>query len=258
LIKNINQLKEQIKELLVDDQLTKQILRALSTDEKVPEILDKLQNGSGYKNIVELLNCSAATEFETPSPTKMSYSISEVSDYDIGSPGPAFEMWTSVTSDSATIYHLLQLYFAHIHPVHTLFDKDRFFDSQKRHLKDFCSSTLVNALCAMACNLPTIINDSGINFAKLGLQFSESVKAEIDAEDRAITTIQAFAVMFLVDLSHSNALRAASYLKTASSILVRVEILEVDGFQEVWYDTVRGLQNLTVFVSHMSLYVYRC
>lgn len=256
MIKNISQLKEQIKELQVDDHLTKKILRSLSIDEKVPEILDRLRNGSGYKNIVEWLDCSTTTELETPPPTKLSYSISEASDHDIASPGLEFDTWTSVTSDSTIIDHLLELYFAYVHPVHTLFDKDRFFDSHKRHLGGFCSSTLVNALCAMACNLQTTTNEGGIDFVKLGLEFSGTVKAEIDAEDRTITTIQAFAVMFLVDLSHSNALRAASYLKMASSILARVEILEIDGFQEVWYDTVRGLHNLTVFVSDLAHWIY--
>jgi hypothetical protein len=256
LLKKINQLKEHIKELHEEDHLTKQILRSLSSDEKVPEILDQLQNGFAYKTIAAWLDHSLMADFEAPPLLKSRLSISEASDHEVGRLAPTPGMWTSVSTDSATIDSLIELYFAYIHPVHTLLHKDRFLDSHARRSGEFCSSILVNALCAIACNLHPTTGGGDIDFVKLSLEFSDTVKAEINSEDRTVTTIQAFAVMFLVDLSRSNALRAASYLKTASNLLATVEILDIDGFQEVWHDTVRGLHNLNVFVSELRHYMY--
>lgn len=162
------------------------------------------------------------------------------------SPEPTHGMWESVTSDSATIDHLLHLYFKFVHPVHRLVNKVRFCESYTRYAKSFCSSILVNAMCAMACHLNLRRDGIEADFEELGLKFSDSVRLEIDALDRSVTAIQSFGVMFLVDLFRSNALRAASYLNTTSNILTRVEILETAGFREVLYDTLRGLHNLNV------------
>jgi hypothetical protein len=252
LVKKVNQLQEQIKQLEEEDHLAKQILRALSAAEQVPEIIDRLQKGDAYKSITEWLDHSLSTDSDTPPPMKSQYSISEDSDHEIGSPDLTYDVWTSVVSDSATIDHLLQIYFEFVHPVHPLFNKDHFFDCHTRHSDSFCSSILINALCAMACHLHSRTNATEPEFEELGLKFSDSVRSEIDALDRSVTTIQTFAVMFLVDLFRSNALRAASYLKTASNILTRVETSEAAGFREVLYDTVRGLHNLNVSVSQLS------
>lgn len=256
LVKKVNQHQEQIKKLKEEDHLAKQILWALSADEEVPEILDRLQNGHAYKSIVEWLDHSLRTDSETPPPINSQYSTSEDSDHEMKSPEPTHGMWESVTSDSATIDHLLHLYFKFVHPVHRLVNKVRFCESYTRYAKSFCSSILVNAMCAMACHLNLRRDGIEADFEELGLKFSDSVRLEIDALDRSVTAIQSFGVMFLVDLFRSNALRAASYLNTTSNILTRVEILETAGFREVLYDTLRGLHNLNVFVFRLSR--YRC
>lgn len=151
-------------------------------------------------------------------------------------------------TDSEILDHLLQLYFTWVHPVHTLFNRDCFLESYKSHSAEFCSGILINALCSMACHLQPATSGDEADFGQLGLEFSDAVRADIDAEDKTLTTVQAFAVMFLVDCSRCNALRASSYLRTASNILTRVETLEIEGFQEAWNDTVRGVHSLSVSV----------
>lgn len=252
LIKKINQQNERIQQLQEESHVANQILQALSADKNVREMIETLQNKFTDKDGVNLLSGFVAQDLEASVPLESSYPIA--SNSVAGALESTIEMWTSVTPDSTIVDHLIQLYFTHVHPIHTLFHKEHFIDSCHRHLEDFCTSILVNALCAMACSLhPT--NSNGIDYVKLGQEFSDSVKAEIDSQDPTVTTVQAFAVMFLVDLSHSNALRAASYLRTAAEILAKVDMLEIDGFQEVWYDTVKGLHNLTMFVSDLLHYV---
>ena len=157
--------------------------------------------------------------------------------------------WTTVTSDSAVLDHLFQLYFAWIHPVHTLFSESRFVDSYKRQSNTYCSSALVNAICGMACHLHSVADTDEVDFMQLGEDFSDTVRKNIKPEDRSVTTVQAFAVMFLVDSARGNGLRGSSYLKVATSSLSRVAYQESDGFAEVWKNTIRGIQNLNVLVS---------
>jgi hypothetical protein len=245
---------KQIKELQAKEHLTDQILEALCADEDVPEILDRLKNGQTCEGIVEWLGRSPMDDdLEILSPRESQHSTLEAEDHEMGGMGSASFLWTTVTFDTGLLDHLFQLYFSWVHPVHTLFNEDRFADSYRRHSKDYCSPILVNALCAMACHLHLVANEDEINIEQLGVEFSDAVKADIDAEDKTVTTIQAFAVMFLVECMRANALRAASYLKTATSVLTGVEYLEIEGLREVWKDTVRGVRNLNVSVSFSFL-----
>ncbi|KAH8656216.1 hypothetical protein BGZ60DRAFT_385086 [Tricladium varicosporioides] len=239
------ELVKQINELKARDHLTEQILQALSTDERVPEILERLKNGETYEGIVEWLGRSSIEDLEALSPRTSQHSTIETSDHEMGGISSAFK-WTTVTTDSAVLDHLFQLYFAWVHPVHTLFSEGHFVDSYKRQLETYCSPMLVNALCAMACHLHSVADADEVDFERLGDKFSDAVRQEIDPEDRSVTTIQAFAVMFLVDCSYGRGLRATSYLQVATKSLSSLAYKEIDGFAEVWEDTVRGIQNLNI------------
>ena len=164
-----------------------------------------------------------------------------------GITSPSFR-WTTVTSDNAVLDHLFQLYFAWVHPVHTLFSEGRFVDSYKRQSVDFCSSTLVNAICAMACCLHTATDGEVIDCDSLATKFSNAVRSSIDIEDNSITTVQVFAVMFLVDSACADGLRASSYLNLAARGLSTVSALHVDGFADVCWITSQGIRNLSVSV----------
>ena len=245
------ELVKQIKELKAKDHFTEQILQTLSAGENVSDILDRLRKGETYESIVEWLDRSSMGDFETLSPRESQHSIHEISDHEMGGINSVPLHWTTVTSDKAILDHLFQLYFSWVHPVHTLFNERRFVDSYKNLQVDhYCSSVLVNAICAMACHLHSVA--SGDDFEHLGEEFSEAVRMTIDGEDTRVTTIQAFAVMFLVDCARANVLRAAAYLRIATNRLASATRLDSEGFSDVWKNTVCGIRNLNVLVSSTS------
>ncbi|KAH6701272.1 putative nitrogen assimilation transcription factor nirA [Leptodontidium sp. MPI-SDFR-AT-0119] len=205
--------------LRVKDHLTRYILQALSTDEKVPDILGWLKHGETYQSVVEWLGRALMDEFETLSPRESRHSAFEGSDHEMSGVSST-SRWTSVTSDT-------------VHLVHTLFSEDRFADSYKRQLDNYCSSILVNAICAIACHLSSTAEADETDLEQLGGEFSDVVCANIDPGDKRITTVQAFAVMFLVDCARANSLRASSYLRVATNSLSGFLCQESEGFAEV-------------------------
>jgi hypothetical protein len=239
------ELVKQIKDLRTKDHLTEQILQALSTDEQVPEIIERLKSGETYESIVQWLGRNTVGDLETLSPRESHHSTLETSDHEMSGVNPTTR-WTSATSDTAVLDHLFQLYFAWVHPVHTLFSEGHFVDSYKGQSDGFCSSLLVNAICAMACHLHS--GHDSEDFEQLSTGFSDAVRANIDAGDTRITTIQALAVMFLVESARANGLRASSYLKLAIDALRSVVYVENEAFHESWKNTIRGVRNLNVSV----------
>jgi hypothetical protein len=104
----------------------------------------------------------------------------------------------------------------------------------------------------MACHIYTNLEAAEVDFEHLGHGFSEAARASIDAEDRIITTIQAFAVMFLVDCARGKALSGTPYLEIASKSLPKVVWSEVEGFVEVLTNTSRGIRSLCMYVITLS------
>jgi len=237
------ELVKQIKSLEAKDHMTQQILRALSADQHVPEILQRLRSGESHDKIAEWL--APLEAFEVQSPIGSLHSTAELSDHEMGGTSSSF-LWTSVTSDSSILDHLFQLYFAWVHPVHTLFSEGHFVDSFRNQSQTYCSSVLVNAMCALACHLHS--NSDPDDIEQLGHNFSDAARSEIHPHDRSVTTIQAFAVMFLVDCARGRSLRAASYLRVANSGLLNVRFMADDGFPEVLRNTSRGIRCLNMCV----------
>ncbi|EPE31271.1 hypothetical protein GLAREA_12574 [Glarea lozoyensis ATCC 20868] len=246
------ELVKQIKEFKAKDQLTDRILTALSEEnEKVPEIIERLQNREQYESIVEWLGHPHIEDIDSTSPRISHNSTFEMSDHEMGG-GPLSTRWTSVKCDGSVFDHLFSLYFAWVHPVHTLFDEGRFVDNYNNQSTDYCSESLASAMCALACHLHTATGAAGIDepdFDQLGEEFSDAAIANLDPQDHTITNIQAFAVMFLVDCARGKGLRAASYLREATSALsaLKLERFEaLEGFNEVWKNTLGGIRNLNV------------
>lgn len=102
---------------------------------------------------------------------------------------------------------------------------------------------------AMACHMYSVAEADKVDFERLDIEFGDAVRAGINAEDKSITTLQAFAVMFLVDCARANSLRASLYLTVVTNNLASVAFLEGGGFPEVWKNTVRGARNLNVLVN---------
>lgn len=239
---------KEIKELREEKHVMERIFEALSNDEKIPELLERLRRSEPYESIVEWLGRSPMQDFDTLSP-RDHHSTFEGSDHEMDGVSSTSFRWTIVTSNQAVLNHLLQLYFAWVHPVHTLFSEGHFVDNYKRHMDTYCSSVLVNAICAMACHLHSAAEGDETDFERLGAEFSEAVRADIGgADNKKVTTIQAFAIMFLVDCARSNATRAAAYLKIATNSLPSITPLDSEGFNEVLKNTVRGIRYLCVCV----------
>ena len=106
----------------------------------------------------------------------------------------------------------------------------------------------------MACHLHSVADLDEVDYEQLGGEFSDAVRSSIDPADKSITTVQAFAVMFLIDCTRGKGLRASSYLSAATSSLSSVIIQEVDGFQEVFRNTARGIQNISVLVRSVPMH----
>lgn len=240
---------KQIKDLRAKDHLTEQILGALSTDEQVSEILRRLKNGETYDSIVDWLS-RGPLEGVSPRLSQNS-STFEASDHEMS--GVHVFRWTWVISDSNILDHLFQLYFAWIHPVHTLFSEGHFVDSYKRQSLQYCSPVLVNAMCALACHLHAAEDKDVIDFEQLGVSFSDAVRSSIDPDDKSLTTIQAFAVLFLVDCARGRCLKASVYLKIASAAMSEIAITDVPDFREVVQYTSRGIKNLNAYLNPDSL-----
>ena len=129
--------------------------------------------------------------------------------------------WTDVTNDKSVIEHLFRLYFTWVHSVSMLFIERQFLESYNRQKKDFCNQALVNAICALACNLHRQSDEDDIDYDELGISFANAFRDHFDPLDRSIATIQATAVMFLVELAKGSG-RAGAYLKLATDSIIEV------------------------------------
>lgn len=64
--------------------------------------------------------------------------------------------WTTVTDDDEMVSHLISLYFTWEHPFRNYIDKEVFLSAMASRDQMFCSSLLVNAICAQGCaSFPT-------------------------------------------------------------------------------------------------------
>ena len=133
--------------------------------------------------------------------------------------------WTKVTNSQILIRHLFELYFTWVHPVHMLFGEFDFLHSYYAGEETYCSRPLVNAICAMACHLlenpvPGVTDREVSDRMKLREAFMDEARYSIEiGSDLPLTSIQTFAVMYLVDLSSNKARRAAAYLRCSADNL---------------------------------------
>ena len=132
--------------------------------------------------------------------------------------------WTKVTSNQVLLGHLFDLYFTWVHPVHMLFSELDFKHSFRNNDQTYCSSPLVNAICAMGCHLlendryDTMRKDGDITTLKDG--FSREARENLIPDSYCrITSIQTFAVMYLVEVSSGKARSATGYLRSAIDTL---------------------------------------
>ncbi|KAL8904054.1 MAG: hypothetical protein Q9207_003515 [Kuettlingeria erythrocarpa] len=134
--------------------------------------------------------------------------------------------WTTVSLSQTLLGHLFDLYFTWVHPVHMLFSENDFRDSYANSDETYCSSALVNAICAMACHLMDPNDtDTDVDIAKLMNGFMNQARQEVKPQNyMSLTSVQALAVMYLADLSSGRARSATGYLRASVEFLKATEL----------------------------------
>ena len=215
------------------------IIRSLKHDGQGIEIINRLKRGESHKSIAEWLGRPlVGTDLQPVSPTsehQISQAIEQYHQSLVKNRDPRF--WTHVPTSAELIEHLIKLYLTWIHPVHMLFDQDRFITSFKECSDAYCSSSLVNIICAMSCHLlhDPQEDDEGTksDIESLRTQFlNESQSLMEHADFEKMTSIQTYTVMFLVELGSGHGLVASSHLRLAVESLIAKQTLEISSEAE--------------------------
>lgn len=120
-------------------------------------------------------------------------------------PGDASSFWFSTPQDPDLVQHLLNLYFCWVHPFHQLFSREKFLNDMARARTEYCSSCLLNAILALACEysdrpsarlIPLDPSTAGDEF------FREARRHLETTEDPSLTKIQALLIMGIREASH--------------------------------------------------------
>jgi hypothetical protein len=106
--------------------------------------------------------------------------------------------WTTVTDDLKFVNRLFTLYFTWCHPLFIIFSRESFYRDYEDGRNKYCSSILVNAICAYACHLtdePAARTDP-LNLRTAGDHFFAEAKRLLDENDSpSLTTTQALCIM---------------------------------------------------------------
>ena len=167
--------------------------------------------------------------------------------------------WTNVTTNRKFIGHLLDLYFTWVHPVHMLFSETEFKKDFEDRRQRRCSASLLNAICAMACNLVGTENvihpETETDMATLRHGFRAEARRHLLPETYSlITSIQTFAVMYLVELSSGRAQSATGYLRSAIDNLKPFNSLRYS--EEAEELTFWGIRTMHTYVRFRSLLTF--
>jgi hypothetical protein len=123
--------------------------------------------------------------------------------------------WTNVSSDMVFVEKLLTLYFTWSHPFYVLFSRECFYKDFRAGRDKYCSSLLVNAICAYACHLtddPAGRTDPS-NFRTAGDHFfAEARRLLFEDETPSLTTVQALCVMSMREPSTGRDSSGFSYI----------------------------------------------
>ena len=203
------------------------IMRSLQNDAQGTEIISRLKRGESHKDIAQWLGRPLAGSDKQALSPKVQYQISQaIEQYHqnlVENHDPRY--WTNVSADSELINHLIKLYLTWIHPAHMLFHEDHFMTSFMDCTDSYCSPALVNIICAMSCHLLHDTRDddeqtkSGIEF--LRTQFISEAQSLMEHADlEKMTSIQTYAIMFLVELGSGHGLIGSSHLRLAVEKLI--------------------------------------
>ena len=249
------------------------ILETIGKNGHDREIISRLRSGDSHQSIAKWLqkeNPDFARGLETPITHRRLIDVVKLYELqcqqDDGfirqSPNPlgTENPWTRVTISHGLIGHLFDLYFTWVHPVHMLFSELDFKHDFKENVPTHCSASLVNAICAMGCNLldSEEIDErrNRIDAATLRDGFLTEARTSLTPPSYGyMTSVQALAVMFLVELSSGKARKAIGYLRSAvDNMKNRHGPLLSEEASDI---TVWGLHTLNTYVDGISTQVIR-
>ena len=228
------------KELQLKQENLNVILDILTNNGHDREIIKRLRAGDSHDSIAKwLLQEPHLTKHMSSLPASQKTLLVVVKRveelYNGGDSRTEKHRWTSITKSETFIGHLFELYFTWVHPVHMLFSEIDFLEAYERGSDDkektYCSSALVNAICAMGCLLledpqqspkppEETSNPTYEDAMQLCEAFIKEARARLVPDEYSLwTSIQAFAVIHLVDLSCGKARSATGYMRSAADNL---------------------------------------
>lgn len=208
------------------------ILNVLGNDGRDEDIIRRLRSGESYHTIASWLanqdELTSMLDWIPASQRNLIDAIKRVESQYQGAgdlPRPRDTegtewRWTRVTSSQNMVTHLICLYLTWVHPVHMLFSEVKFLESFENNDVSYCSHALVSAICAMASllldDLGDVSAEPDVDTTALRELFMDEARARLVPDEYSrITSVQAFGVMFLADLSSGKARKATGYLRAA-------------------------------------------
>ncbi|KAI4185575.1 MAG: hypothetical protein LQ346_005870 [Caloplaca aetnensis] len=189
------------------NDMLESVIRSLKNDRQSHEIIRRLKRGDDHQSIAEWLGRPLVPNLGDISPeSERQFNI-------------------SIHRDGVLVEHLVTLYLTWIHPLHTLFDEEKFMASFRACVDVYCSHSLVNAICAAACHVlrSEWRNDEGAHggIDHLQSKFMDEVEElQMDIDASKMTVVQSWAIMFLVELGLGHGLMASAHLRHATESLV--------------------------------------
>lgn len=234
---NVSNLDSMVRNLNESNDWRGDILRTIGSNGHDSEIIRRLREGQSHQQIAEWLH-QEIPEFKglavsSGGPRSLSEVVTmfeaECQDFNrytsLDGLMLSNQPWTDVSSDSRMVSGLLDLYFAYVHPVHLLFSEWDFKRCFQANGSIHCSRPLVNSMCAMACylyeNNPVgdgrfVDLQTTIETATLRKGFLDEARRTLQASNyRLLTSVQSFAIMYLIELSSGKASTAIGYLDAA-------------------------------------------
>lgn len=225
-------LQEQNASLDADFALSDQILESLKEDGHSIEIIHRLKRGESARSIARWLGRplrGSGADLSPGAESRIDLAMQDYREQMVRRNDPRY--WTSAISDPGLIEHLLQLYLTWIHPMHMLFDENHFLDSLRHCVDVYCSTSLVNAVCAMACHLWHPRNvDSREASKRVGMLrarlLTEAKTLLKDVDNSKMTNIQSHSIISLAEIGSGLGLMAGTRLRLAAEALLAKQIHE--------------------------------
>ncbi|KAK1812286.1 hypothetical protein LTR12_013312 [Friedmanniomyces endolithicus] len=193
------------------------VAAALQSNVRLPHSYAPQTLEADFAQQISQSSTSDSVVTPTAFPCALSREPSSEDDYEVlvdVKPAQITGSWFSQPQDAEFIEHLLNLYFAWVHPIYHIFPRELFLRDMGRGTTEQCSAMLVNAVMALACHYsdrPAARTDP-CNPATAGDHFFADAKQLLDRDEKTcLTTIQALGLMATRECSQGRESNAYQY-----------------------------------------------